>query len=123
VEPSKIVLFDLPRITREIIEQAVGAEPDMVIVDGFAADASLADASLADAVGRSEPDFVISGRDYEFAEVCAVLDERPRLRVLTVVEDGREATLYELRPTRTPLGEVSPQTIVEAIRGTRRATS
>jgi DNA-binding NarL/FixJ family response regulator len=118
VEPSKIVLVDLPRITREIIEQAVGAEPDMVIVDGLAGGAS-----LPDAVQRREPDFVISGRDYEFAEVCAILDERPRLRVLAVLEDGREATLYELRPTRTPLGEVSPQTIVEAIRGTRRAMS
>lgn len=118
MEPSKIVLVDLPRITREIVEQAVGAEPDMVIVDGFDAPAS-----LLDAVERGEPDFVISGRDYEFAEVCAVLDERPHLHVLAVVDDGREATLYELRPTRTPLGEVSPQTIVEAIRGTRRAMS
>ncbi len=118
MEPSRIVLVDLPRITREIIEQAVGAEPDMVIVDGLADGAS-----LPDAVKRREPDFVISGRDYEFAEVCAILDERPRLRVLAVLEDGREATLYELRPTRTPLGEVSPLTIVEAIRGTRRAMS
>jgi len=118
VEPSKIVLVDLPRITREIIEQAVGAEPDMVTVDGLA-DAT----SLPDAIVRSEPDFVISGRDYEFAEVCAILEGHPRLRVLVVVEDGREATLYELRPTRTPLGEVSPRTIVEAIRGTRCAMS
>ena len=118
MEPSKIVLVDLPRITREIIEQAVGAEPDMQTVDDLA-DA----ASLPEAIARSEPDFVISGRDYEFAEVCSILNRRPRLRMLVVVEDGREATLYELRPTRTPLGEVSPQTIVEAIRGTHSAMS
>ena len=118
MEPRQIVLVDLPRMTREIIEQAVGGEPDMVIVDGHADHDS-----LPNAVAGSEPDFVISGRDYEFAEVCAVLDERPRLRVLVVVEDGREATLYELRPTRTPLGEVSPRTIVEAIRGMRCAMS
>ena len=118
MEPSKIVLVDLPRITREIIEQAVGAEPDMRTV-GDVADAL----SLPEAIERSEPDFVISGRDYEFVEVRAILDRRPRLRVLVVVEDGREATLYELRPTRTPLGEVSPRTIVEAIRGTHSAMS
>ena len=118
MEPSRIVLFDLPRITREIIEQAVEGEPDMVIVDG------LADyASLFDVVERSAPDFVISGQDYELAEVCAVLSRRPRLRVMVVVGDGREAALYELRPTRTPLGEISPKAIVEAIRGTRCALS
>jgi len=43
--------------------------------------------------------------------------------VLVVSADGRETALFELRPQRTPLGEVSPQTIVDAIRGACRATT
>jgi DNA-binding NarL/FixJ family response regulator len=118
VEPSRIVLVDMPRILREIIERAVADEPDMEIVDSEAGNMP-----LREAIEASEPDFVIAGADYDFGEVARVLDERPRLRVLAVAGDGREAFLYELRPTRTPLGEVSPRTIVEAIRGARYATS
>ena len=79
--------------------------------------------TLGQTVASSGADFVIAGADYDFAEVARVLDERPRLRVLAVAGHGREAFLYELRPTRTPLGEVSPRAIVEAIRSARYATS
>lgn len=107
----------MPRILREIIEQAVADEPDMEIVEAETG------VPLREAVESSKADFVIAGADYDFGEVARALDERPRLRVLAVAGDGREAFLYELRPTRTPLGEVSPRTIVDAIRGARYATS
>ena len=116
METSRIVLVEMPRILREIIEQAVADEPDMEIVEGDAG-------PLLEAVEASKADFVIAGADYDLGEVARVLAERPRLRVLAVSGVGREAFLYELRPTRTPLGEVSPRTIVDAIRGARYATS
>lgn len=108
----------MPRILRDIVVQAVADEPDLDVVvleeHGTA---------LRQAVESSEADFVIAGADYDFREVAQVLEDRPRLRVLAVAGHGREAFLYELRPTRTPLGEVSPRTIVEAIRSARHATS
>jgi DNA-binding NarL/FixJ family response regulator len=116
--PTRIALVDMPRILREIIEQAVADEPDMEIVE-----IEGSGVPLRQAVATARADFVIAGADYDFGEVARVLDERPRLRILAVAGDGREAFLYELRPTRTPLGEVSPQTIVDAIRGARYATS
>jgi hypothetical protein len=108
----------MPRMLREIIERAVADEPDMVLVE-----ADAPELPLHEAVESAGADFVIAGSDYDFGEVAQVLDERPRLRVLAVAGDGREAFLYELRPTRTPLGQVSPRTIVDAIRGARYATS
>jgi hypothetical protein len=108
----------MPRILREIIVQAVADEPDLEIVP-FEAHG----VALRQTVKSGRADFVIAGADYDFHEVAQVLEERPRLRVLAVAGHGREAFLYELRPTRTPLGEVSPRTIVEAIRGARYATS
>jgi len=108
----------MPRILRDIIVQAVSDEPDLEIV-------ALEErgAALRQTVDSSKADFVIAGADYDFHEVAQVLQERPRLRVLAVAGHGREAFLYELCPTRTPLGEVSPRTIVEAIRRARHATS
>ena len=38
------------------------------------------------------------------------------LRALEVQSDGRESVLYELRPHRISLGEVSSDTLVRAIR-------
>jgi DNA-binding NarL/FixJ family response regulator len=111
VEPSRILLIDLPRILREIIEQAVENEPDMVIVNGNGSGGD-----LGSALEQSRAEFVITGAAHGPDEVGALLERHPRLRVLSVVGDAREAYLYELRPTRTPLAEVSPRAIVDAIR-------
>jgi DNA-binding NarL/FixJ family response regulator len=116
VPPTRIVLVDMPRVLRDIVVAALVDEPDLEIVGGQGG-------TLGQTVASSQADFVIAGADYDFAEVARVLDERPRLRVLAVAGHGREAFLYELRPTRTPLGEVSPRAIVEAIRSARIATS
>ena len=103
---------------REIIERAVAGQPDMEIVDDLRADA-LAPEGLR----RAGADVVISAGEHDSAAVNRLLCELPRLKVLVVSADGRETALHELRPTRTALGEVSPQTIVDAIRGARRATT
>jgi DNA-binding NarL/FixJ family response regulator len=117
LEPSRIVLVDLPRILRDIIGDALDEEPDMEVVGQLPANAS-----LGRVVEQQEADFVIAGTDYGFDEISEVLVQHPRLQVLEVAGDGRESFLYHLRPARTPLGELSPRTIVDAIRGTRGTT-
>ncbi len=117
LEPSRIVLVDLPRILRDIIGDAVDEEPDMEVVGQLPADAS-----LRRVVEQQEADFVIAGTEYGFDEISEVLVQHPRLQVLEVAGDGRESFLYHLRPARTPLGELSPRTIVDAIRGARGTT-
>ena len=112
----KLLLVDDQSLFREALRTLLTLQPDLEIVEGQGG-------TLGQAVASSRADFVIAGADYDFAEVAQVLDERPRLRVLAVAGHGREAFLYELRPTRTPLGEVSPRAIVEAIRSARTATS
>jgi hypothetical protein len=43
---------------------------------------------------------------------------RPRLKkVVVVAGDGKTGTLYELRPQRVPLGEMSAAAVRNAIRG------
>ncbi|MEY2394032.1 MAG: hypothetical protein QOF94_377 [Acidobacteriaceae bacterium] len=46
-----------------------------------------------------------------------LLLRRPRLKVLTIADDGKTGSLYELRPQRIPLGEVSAELLCATIRG------
>ena len=53
--------------------------------------------------------------------VRQLLGEQPRAKVLTIRDDGRTTSLYELRPHETDLGQVSPETLLAAVRTARTA--
>lgn len=112
-EPIRVLLVDMPRIPRELIERAVAAEPDMVVV-GSTPDVD----ELAPALSSSDPEFVILGLVGAGLPASAerVLDEHARLKMLGVEVREGTAILYELRPERAELGEVSPADVVAAIR-------
>ncbi len=46
-----------------------------------------------------------------------LLEVRPRARVLTIADDGAQGVLYRLAPEATTLGELSPERLLEAMRG------
>jgi DNA-binding NarL/FixJ family response regulator len=50
----------------------------------------------------------------------ALFDARPRLKVVSIADDGRAGTTCELVPRLTPLGELRPETLVAAIRDVAR---
>jgi hypothetical protein len=92
--PVNVVLIDLNALLTGIVEgirSAVGGTRiDVAIVSG---EGETLDAALRELV-------------------C----ERPRLRALAVGGDGNEAALYEVRPHRTALGELSSATLLDAVR-------
>jgi DNA-binding NarL/FixJ family response regulator len=98
-------------LLREIVREIIVREPDLEIV------AEHESADVGEAVQRDDPDFVIVGPE-------AATDERVRslvgaglgLRALEVRSDGKESVLYELRPHRIALGEISSDTLLRAIR-------
>jgi hypothetical protein len=93
----------------EIVTDALEAEPDFEVlgeVDG---------ADVHDVVEREPVDFVVVGRDDDELAV-GLLGVRPRMKVLGVIDDGRDAALYELRPRRALVGELSPERLVRVIR-------
>jgi DNA-binding NarL/FixJ family response regulator len=49
-----------------------------------------------------------------------LLYSRPHLGVLSITSDGRQFFLHKLRPVRTALGEVSPESLVQAIQSSAR---
>jgi hypothetical protein len=110
----------MPRMLRDIITQTVSHEPDMVLVGEHTERTDLVSAARA-----SQADVVVVGvSDAELPAQCeALFMMSPGIRVLGITGDGRRAFLWELRPNRTPLGEVSPEGLVEAIRTAVNARS
>jgi DNA-binding NarL/FixJ family response regulator len=108
----RILVVGMPRLVREMIERTIKAQPDMeVLVDARAVEDIGAD-------GASAPDFVVCGLDFPWLpdQYRTLLEEQPHAKVLGIDAAGGHAYLYELRPQRVAIGEVSPDDIVEAIR-------
>jgi hypothetical protein len=72
-------------------------------------------ASLAATIREHNADVVIVGRD-DPALAAALLEERPRTRMLAVINDGDDSLLYELQPRRRELGELSWEVLAAELR-------
>lgn len=103
------MLARLPRILQTIIEEAIVEQFDMEVIRGDDR------AELAALVATRDIDVAIIGED-DVDAVCALLGARPQLDVLAVVPAARETLLYEMRPCRVRLGELSVESLVQAIR-------
>jgi DNA-binding NarL/FixJ family response regulator len=65
------------------------------------------------------PDVVIISSPHpgDDAVPIRLLHSAPRCRVLALASNARRAFLYELRPHRTALGELSRETLIAAVHG------
>src|SRR4051794_21352113 len=102
----------MPRLVRDMIERTITAQPDM---EGVVDEDGVEELGAGRA---SAPDFVVCGLDFPWLpdECRELLEEQPRAKVLGIDAAGGHAYLYELRPQRVAIGEVSPDDIVQAIR-------
>ncbi len=117
----RIALAALAPLLRDILTSMVADEPDLVIVEEFA-DCE----ELLASVHRVDPDIIVIGIGaMQTLDACdQVLYAHLGVKTVTIGGDGRRTFLCELRPYRTPLGEVSPQELLEVFRsaGIDRAT-
>jgi len=111
---TRIVIVEIPTLLREIIGEIIAEQDDMEIVGELG---DLAD--LVELARRTDASFVIAGPTHPELDAVYVhlLAERPSTRVLVVRREGRQSTLYELRPHAEVLGELSPETLLTVIRG------
>jgi len=101
---------------RSIVEGALEAQPDLRLADDIGSD------TLEDAVARTKADVLIAPDDRPEASFRSLLVAQPALKVFVLTQDGRNATVLELRHTR--VADASPTTLIEAIRTVlRRAAS
>jgi len=75
-------------------------------------------AELLDLSRRCRPDLVILAIDHGDHPPFGweLFEGDPQLRVLGIAMDGSRASVYELRPHRVVLGELSVDTLVAAVR-------
>ncbi len=111
VKQIRVLLARMPNLLLDIVDHVVASEPDMTVVGRV-------DDDLQNAVQRTRANIVIVGETggdpaHEYAEL---LQRRPKLKVLSIAADGKTASLYEMRPHRIRLGEISPESLREAMR-------
>jgi DNA-binding NarL/FixJ family response regulator len=106
----------MPPLLMDMIKDTIAAQPDMAVVDIAAGDAQLL--RLAE---RADADIVILSRQTptERARYGPLLFGRPNMKVFEIVDEGRRCLLYELRPSRIAIDEISPQGLLDAIRAPR----
>jgi hypothetical protein len=101
-----------------LIDALILPESDMIIagdpVDRYEIEAAV-DRARADVV-------IVGGQDGEAsppdaATYAELLYRHPRLRMVLIDGGIQRAVLYALAPTLTPIGELSPTTLLAAIRG------
>jgi DNA-binding NarL/FixJ family response regulator len=113
VERTRVLLLEIPAMLADLLKGIVQADDQIEIV------AELADATdLIEVSDRADAHVVIINLpDSDLPASCsALLGERPRMRVIGLAGHGRNGFLWELRPHRLALGEISPSTLLPAIR-------
>lgn len=102
------MLVGLQGIIGDIVRDALSERAVDIVGD-------LHDEDRLDAtVTRVDADCVVWGVVQGDPPAFELIASHPRLRVVSLEADGKRAFLYELRPARTPLGELSP-TLLAAV--------
>jgi DNA-binding NarL/FixJ family response regulator len=118
VAPIRLVLATMPPILSEIVRETLAGERDIEIL------AEVADADqLAAAVRRTGASVAVVGiaTNRTRALVHELLAEHPRLRVVALASDGRTGYVHSLQPRESAITDISPRTLVAAIRTPRPA--
>ena len=107
------MLADLPQLVADMLERAVEAQSDMVVVGRVHTSSA-----LSQVTSISPPDVVIVGlSDSELStQFLDLFAENVGLTVLGVQKRRGVAHLYQLRPHHVELGEVAPEELVSEIR-------
>ncbi len=107
----RVVLAEMPPLLRDIVRDAVASHADIEIVgdlDGRNGPLRAVEGVDVVIVGARQPD--------DSALAGEVFRTSPCTRVLIIATSGRSAIMWQLRPHKAPLGEVSAASLLAAIR-------
>jgi AmiR/NasT family two-component response regulator len=109
----RVIVGAVPQLLGEIITLALAREVGVRVV----AEAD-DEAALVDVCTRVRPDVVVLGSPDDDAQAIGhrLLQRCPLAKVIALTLNGRSAFLFELRPYKLPLGELSPSELGQVIR-------
>jgi hypothetical protein len=101
---------DLSGMLTDIVTNTLEAAPDIAVTVASGAEALAVEADVAVVPGPPEGLPALG---------MELLGRHPWMQVMTIRRDGQATSLYELRPYERKLGEISPQTLLDAVRRVR----
>jgi DNA-binding NarL/FixJ family response regulator len=103
----------MPTLLRDLLSEMLDAEDDIAVVTALREDDE-----LADAVWRTHADVLIVqlAELSEQAACAALLSRLPHLKVVALSQTATGATMYELRPARGLIGEVTSARLLAVLR-------
>jgi hypothetical protein len=113
VKSIRVLLASLSPFREDVVRRIVEHEPDMTLIGELVAEGDILSGGAAQMAN-----VVIAGMDEErLPALCAaLLRSQPGLRLIAMEERDGDAVLYEMRPQRIVLGNLSRAELVAAIR-------
>jgi DNA-binding NarL/FixJ family response regulator len=108
----RVLLLEVPQLLRGILEHAIRDQSEcQLLKDTRPAFEMLTEQTVP-------PDIVILGLTAaeDVTLVPTLFARWPAAQVMTVMQAGEDAAVYELRPRRRALGQMSPDEVVETLR-------
>jgi DNA-binding NarL/FixJ family response regulator len=113
LQRGRVLIVDMPRMLHDLVRRVIEDAPDLDVVGEVPGTAD-----VSDTAERTGAQLVVTGSDDALESGWRdVLERSPGLRIVSVVDDGRDAHLYEMRPHRVLLGAISPEALLEVLRG------
>jgi DNA-binding NarL/FixJ family response regulator len=116
VAEIRVLLIGLPPMLRELVRQAASSVADIELVGEISAAEP-----AGEAVKRYQPSVVLLTSDHLDlrGDWPSLLRQGScELRLIALESGGDAGAVFELRPRRLTLGELSPGALIEAIRTT-----
>ncbi|HEX3455575.1 MAG TPA: hypothetical protein VHS03_13185 [Gaiellaceae bacterium] len=108
-----IAFVDMPRMLREIVDDALSRRRGVKLVDECRDEDG-----LVAAVDRSGAGFlIVSSEAVGPEDVCRLLEQRPHVKVFAIADGGRDGCLYEMRTNLMLVNELSPASLRHAVFG------
>jgi len=109
---SNVLFSDLPALLVDIITPTIEAAPEFRIVGNVGRGES-----LLEAVERTDADIIIATESIVAREEYVdVFYARRSLKVVEIMSNGLYGAIYELRPRRVHLGELSQPWLLSVLR-------
>ena len=114
LQPMRVILDRIPAMLRDTIKEIITTDARGSIVAE-----TDSESGLRTTLEQSRADVIIVASHSDVADAdryVELLRAYPAIRVLAIASDGRRAFMHELRHSVTEIAELSPQTLLTALR-------
>lgn len=111
--PIRVVLGQLPVLLGDIVRETLSEHPDLEVFGDTSSEAP-----LSTTVASTDADVAIIGLPASGGLGLAddLLRAHPRLMVVALADNARTACVYQLKTQVTPLRELTPRSLLAAVR-------